>query len=575
MTQRTLAHAQNVCPMDTRGVIDKILAFVEVFNGKPFYLYQRLFARRLVESILENDGAILTGLWSRQSGKTECIAATIIGCALILPALSKVFPDDQRLKPFKDGFWAGIYAPKQEQSDISFTRMRNRVNSEEGQAIMADPELGPIKLVTNRGDTLMFSNGSIVMSRTASPETELEGKTWHVVIVEEAQNVQRSKVEKEIRPMLATTNGSMVCIGTAGESRGGFHVSIQDNVAELEKGGKRNHFEFPYDIVIAERRRMAQETGDDSHLRYEKFVEKEKVRYGENSNEFKMNYKCLWMESRVIAVRVEVLDAAACADLEAGPVMYGPFPNNRYMGFQVAGLDIGKVHDSTVLTSMAIDLNTSYLNHFYSKDADLDKQKYYRKYIFDWLELEGSFEGSAGQYQLLVNRLLMMNIQILVIDATAMGDPVFERINAMVGEDIKCVPFKFGGVSKANLYKYYMQELHAGRVLYPAGAGTRGTREYEKFRQEHLDLDKEQKGGYVAYQAPEGLHDDYPDSAALACWAEFIADSVLMPDIEVSSSAPSGGASDNPARRGQGNGSFFGAQQRGGEDRVFGRRRHR
>lgn len=560
---------EGACDLTNEEVADKVLAFAEIFSAIKLYTYQRLFAFRIVMSVLDNDGAIVTGLWARQCGKTETVASLALAMAVLLPSLAKAFPGDSRFRRFYKGFMIGIYAPIEKQSLLSFDRMRKTVNrptSQDGMVvgakeIMEDPELD-IRVISSRGDTLSFSNGSVIIARTASPQSQIEGETHHIVICEEAQKLLRSKVEKEIRPMLASTNGTMVKIGTAWESRGGFHQSIQQNVDIQKTLGIRNHFEFPYDIVCAEKLRCYNEEAkaykanpaenpapNPFHLNYRKFVDSEITRLGgpgigTETLEFKMNFRCLWNESRVIAITPDVLRSMEANDVEAGP---------RIGGFMVAGLDIAKTSDRTVLTLMEVDKSTPHLNRNYLPGADEDKQLYYSKTITDWVELQGTFEGNSGQYASLLNYLRQVTVQVLVVDITGMGDPVFERIQEMVGGDITCVPFRFSNAAvKSQLYKYYMQEIHAGRLRFANGPNTRATRyEHARFVKEHLDLDRQLHAGSVVYLAPEGEHDDYPDSAALACWGEKVSESSSMPVIQ-SSSAPQGwgGASRRTARSG-------------------------
>lgn len=534
---------KKLCPLTTRDLVDRIVLFIQKFGDIEFYSYQSLITRRIVESLIVCDGAIITALWARQCGKTTTIGAMVVGLAVILPALANVYTDDPRLQPFQRGFKAGIYAPIQWQSDKAFGEMRDRAISEKGQALLADPGIN-VAIVQNTSTVLKFSNGSRIMARTASPDAKIEGDTHHLVICEESQDLSRTKVEKSIRPMLTNTNGTMVKIGTAGESRGGFHVTIQQNEEDHRRGGPRNHFQIPYDVVIREKQAAYERTGNVEHTRYAMWVENQITKYGgKNTNEFKMNFECLWMESRVIAVNEAIFTSSSVrlVHLEAGP---------RKWGVQVAGLDIGKTDDSTVLTTIEIDYEGAVRNPHYLPDSDEDKQVYYPKTVVDWLELLGSFEGNTGQYRMLVDYLMETSIKVLVIDATALGDPVFERIDAMVGGQIVCVPFKFGPISKNLLYKYYLQELHAGRFRYAAGPLTQQRPEYQKFVQEHQDLDKFNSGGYVTCAAPEGGKDDYPDSAALAAWAEKISDEVIMPEIQVSSASSIGGGGGSRWSRG-------------------------
>ena len=522
---------ERVCPLSTREITDRVLLFTEEIADVKLYTYQSLFCRRIVESIIGGEGAIITALYARQSGKSESIASVALGLGILLPALHKTFPDDPRLKPFRKGVWTGIYAPIQEQSDISFKRVSEKVHSDKGLAILADPEFG-LEIITDQAETVVFSNGSIIAARTASPTTKLEGRTWHLIILEESQDIMRVKVEKEIEPMGSATAATMVKVGTAGRSRGGFHTSIQANIDAHAKGGPRNHFEFNWTIIAAEKRRAFERDGNPFHLNYEKTVSAKLASLGGvESDEFKMNYGCKWMESRIIAVSDETMKRAEVPALESGPA---------HRGAQVAGLDIGKVNDSTILTTIVVDTENPVINRVYLPESDVDKQKYYPKTIIDWVELGGAFEGSSGQYARLVDYLQQTAIKVLVIDATAIGDPVFERIEAMVGGSIVCVPYKFTSVSKSLLYKYYLQELNSGRVAYAAGPRTKERFEFRKFVQEHLDLDRKEVGGYTICEAPDGSHDDYPDSAALACWGEKILEQVRMPEIVVASASTGG-----------------------------------
>ena len=281
MTSLPVPHSEPLppvnCPLTTKELVDRILVFVEEFTrgtrvGRAdLYTYQKVFARRIVESVILNDGDTITALFSRQSGKTQTVADVAVSLCVILPVLAREFPDDPRLISFSAGFWVGIFAPIQDQSAISFTRMRATVGSEHGQEFMSDPEIN-VRITTSRGDTLGWDTGSVVRAKSASPDTQIEGKTYHLILCDEAQKLLRSKVEKEIDPMRAATNGTMVKIGTAWESRGGFHTDIQFNVADYKAGGRRNHFEFDYKMVLAEKAAAFKRDKNPFHQNYDKYV---------------------------------------------------------------------------------------------------------------------------------------------------------------------------------------------------------------------------------------------------------------------------------------------------------------
>lgn len=50
----------------TTELINKIFAFCQVYSGVDFFPYQAQFGKRIIRSVLENDGEEITALFSRQ-----------------------------------------------------------------------------------------------------------------------------------------------------------------------------------------------------------------------------------------------------------------------------------------------------------------------------------------------------------------------------------------------------------------------------------------------------------------------------------------------------------------------------
>jgi hypothetical protein len=98
-----------VARIPTTQLVDKIFAFCEAYSGIKFFPYQTQFSKRIIRSVIENDGDEITGLQSRQSGKSEVISTTTGGLAIILPVLANMpmFAGDKRLEGFKDGMLIG------------------------------------------------------------------------------------------------------------------------------------------------------------------------------------------------------------------------------------------------------------------------------------------------------------------------------------------------------------------------------------------------------------------------------------------------------------------------------------
>lgn len=93
---------------DPEFVTDRVLVFCEKLTSiRNFrlYKYQREFARRVIYSVVTNDGEELTALFARQSGKTEAICLTVVGLMILLPALAQIWPE--HLEGYDQGLWVG------------------------------------------------------------------------------------------------------------------------------------------------------------------------------------------------------------------------------------------------------------------------------------------------------------------------------------------------------------------------------------------------------------------------------------------------------------------------------------
>ena len=70
--------------ISTTELVNRIYNFCEVYSGRVMYPYQGQFSKRIIRSVLENDGAELTDLFSRQSDKTVNVSITVCGLMIIL-----------------------------------------------------------------------------------------------------------------------------------------------------------------------------------------------------------------------------------------------------------------------------------------------------------------------------------------------------------------------------------------------------------------------------------------------------------------------------------------------------------
>lgn len=497
--------------ISTTDLVNRIYNFCEVYSGKVMYPYQGQFSKRIIRSVLENDGAELTALFARQSGKTETVAITVGGLMIILPQLANMpmFLDDPRLQMFKDGFWVGIFAPSQRQAQTTYGRMKSRMQCKEAQAVLSDPDFR-LEFTTSNGQTVALSNGSFCTAISASDSSNIEGESFKFIICEECQDISNFKIRKSIHPMGAAYNATMCKIGTATTFKGDFYEAIQRNKKEYEDGKLRvrNHFEYNYKVV------------QKYNPKYAKYIEREKRSLGETSDEFRMSYMLEWIISRGMFVDIDKVERT-CGDEYLGRVG-SDHRANHVMGIDVGGGSAKKKNeaDSTVVTVVEVDWDNPVLMESTVDEETKEEKIYlaYNTYIKDWLEIKPEVaEDYEEQYAIIMAYISLWRLSRIVIDATREAS-LGQRIQA----NVKCevILFTFSSKSKSDLYKYLQTEINTGRARIPMDKETEDTEEYKKFTQQLADLQKSYSGSFLVVSHPDerGAHDDYPDSWALAIW---------------------------------------------------------
>lgn len=290
-------------------LVDKMMTFMEVLVGHPLHPYQTPFARRIMESVIIGDGKEITALASRQSGKSETIANTVATLMVLLPRLAQMYPD--LLGKFKDGIWVGLFAPTEGQAETLFGRTVNRLTSPRALEILGDPEIDDTAAKIG-GVTKMIrlkNSGSSITMMTANPRAKIESKTFHLIVIDECQEADDFVVNKSIAPMMAYYAGTMVKTGTPTTKKNDFYKSIQLNKRQQTgRGKKQNHFQWDW-------RDVAKVNND-----YGKFIKKEMLRIGEDSDEFQMSYNCLVPETKVLTSDLRYVPIG---DIKVGDTLVG------------------------------------------------------------------------------------------------------------------------------------------------------------------------------------------------------------------------------------------------------------
>lgn len=488
--------------ISTASLVNSIFTFCELYSGKTMFPYQEQFSKRVIRSVLENDGEEITALFSRQSGKSETISLTVGGLMIILPQLANMpmFSDDPRLTMFKDGMWVGIFAPSQRQAQTTYNRIKARIQSKPARMILADPEFNLI-FTTSNGQTVALSNGSFATAISASDGSNIEGESFKLIICEECQDISNFKIRKSIHPMGAAYNATIVKIGTATTYKGDFFDAIQRNKRRdaEKKSHIRNHFEYDYTIAAK------------YNPNYAKYVEKEKARLGEKSDEFRMSYKLEWIIERGMFVDINIFEPS-CGETTIERVHYDKSATH------VVGIDLGGKGDDTIITVVEVNWSIPAILESRVDDETGEEEVYeaYNTYIKDWYIIQNEPDYDV-QYAETVDYLDKWRIARIVCDATREAS-FSHRLRANRREEV--IPYIFTTKSKSELYKHLDKEISAGRARFCAGVDTRLTKEYSMFLEQMGDLQKGYSGQYmvVAHPDEKGAHDDYCDSWALAVW---------------------------------------------------------
>ena len=480
---------------------DKILKFMVVLVGHDLHSYQKPLARRIVESVLINDGEEITALASRQSGKTETVSDVLATLMVILPLLAKIYPD--LLGRFKDGLWVGMFAPTESQAETLFGRTVTRLTSERALEVLGDPEIDDTtKRVggVTRQIKLMRSGSTITMM-TANPRAKIESKSFHVIVIDECQEADDFTVSKSISPMLAYYAGTMIKTGTPTTSKNNFYRAIQLNKRKATgRGAKQNHFQWDW--------RDVSKVNSD----YQKFIKKEMLRIGEESDEFQMSYNCKWLLERGMFVSSTVLDELGDTSQELVKVWHKTPV--------VVGIDPARKLDSTVVTVVWVDWDRP------------DEFGYFDHRVLNWLELQG--DDWEEQYFQVVNFLSNYDVLAIGVDANGVGDAVAQRLKVLVPR-AEVIPLTSSPTEQSKRFKHLQALIQRRSITYPNHAKTRRLRVHKRFVQQMTDAEVHFKGPNFSVAAPKETyaHDDFVDSLAIAC---SLTQELVMPEIQSTTS---------------------------------------
>ena len=465
--------------------LDKIFTLRDNFVGKygeagdEFYDYQKAPSNAIIESVLTNSGESIPVEFSRQSGKTEMVVDTVLFIKLFYFSLARKLGI-----PHYKFFNTLFFAPQKEQAKTDFDRMKGCLDNIEKTFGITSEEAN--------GNTIRLSNNTASFCFTLSPTSHPESKTANLIILEEAQDLIDQRIDKVALPMGANTNATVVYIGTAGYRKCNFKKIL--DTAPIK-------FINNYESVLKQKQARFKATNNPLQLNYARHIDKRSKELGPTSDEFNTQYALKWILERGQFI---VHDALMALQGDYDTIEKSSSPC-------VAGIDHGKINDSTVVTVM---------------DRD------YR--IFNWLELHG--DDYDSQYYI-IKEWLEGNYPGCVAarcDSTGNQDMIVDRYKNHMRLDVEGVVM--GPQRQDQLYKATSGVMHdkkdiKGNLIESAVLSFPKTDcpEKDKFIRQFLDLQKEIKNNRWSCEAPKGkeYHDDFCDSTALAVDAVGSA----MPDV--------------------------------------------
>ncbi|WP_274916866.1 phage terminase large subunit family protein [Streptomyces sp. WZ-12] len=478
-------------------VLDKMLLVVDELSGHPLRPYQIPMARRILESLIIGDAKTLTACWARQSGKTEVLVNTISAAMIMFPRLAPIFPN--LMGRFREGVWVGAFAPVEDMASNLFGRFASRLTSERAQELLQDPEIDD-KVSARTQELKLVKCGSLVRKQTCHPRAQIEGRTYHVVLVDEAQVADERVVNKSISPMLASTRGTMILTGTPTYHKGVFYKVIQQNKrAQTKRSVRQNHFEATWRDVAR------------AHPDYGVYVEAEKLKIGEDSDEFKLSYRLIWMLDKGMLTTSEKFERL-CDNSMQTLKAYNLSP-------VLVGIDPARKQDSTIVTVTWVDWDHP------------DEYGTYEHRVLNWLDL-GGLEWEE-QYYRIVDFLSAYKIWAIAVDIGGVGDVVASRLKVLM-PDVELVECKSDRGAQSQRWKHLMELMRQGKIGWPGHSKARRLKVWRRFQQQMEDAELRFEGPNVIVAAPDevGAHDDYVDSLALSTWASA---ELSMPEVQSSS----------------------------------------
>ena len=267
----------------------------------------------------------------RQSGKTTELEQFGAQVPALFPGfLGHLFPH------LRHGVRLGLYGPTREKA----AKLRDKI-----KWVLESPlysEVFGIEFEVSNGIQIRLNNNSSILVSTASDQAKaVEQPSFHCIITEETQSISSRRIVKSLRPMLSSTLGVMVHIGTASDDPK-EHGEFYKMMMQYEQN-KRRGIQMPNVIRLG----LKEIFKTDGTQNYRRFVKEEIRTHGRTNPYILANYFGVWdVETNVQFVKKAALDAI-CTGRRYGI-------SDLFWQDVVAGIDVANARDDTVCTMYQI-----------------------------------------------------------------------------------------------------------------------------------------------------------------------------------------------------------------------------
>jgi len=399
-----------------------VVPFVRFASGLQLRRYQEAVARAVVRSVLRGQGLSFVVIFPRQSGKNELQAQ--------LQAYLLTLFSGQRAEMVQ------VCPTWKPQATNAMYRLEAVLS---GNLVVRD------RWEKHHGHVYQVGQARLTFL-SGSPTANIVGATANLLLsVDEAQDIQVDKFDKDIAPMAASTHATRVFWGTAWTSNTLLAREEQAALVQQHEDGIRRVWRLDCEDVAAE------------VPAYGAFVAEQVGRLGRNHPMVRTQYYSEEIDAEGGLFTPQRLSALHGSH----PPQVVPRPGQIYvMALDVAGEDeegalraslIGSAaRDATALTIARVDLSTL---------ADPDRQLPTYHIVSRRLWVGARHSDLFGQ---ILHLATHWRVRYLVCDATGVGAGLASFLSRSLGPRV--IPFVFSGKSKSDLGWSFLSLIDSGRL---------------------------------------------------------------------------------------------------------------